>query len=62
MKNANKYSRQEVDILLECLDDEGKEYLSEKLLPSLMSMLIYGIAIGLSIGLVLIPIVKMIVK
>ena len=62
MKNANKYSRQEVDILLECLDDEGKEYLSEKLLPSLMSMLIYGIAIGLSIGLVLIPIVKMIVN
>ena len=62
MKDANKYSRQEVDTLLECLGDEGKQYLSEKLLPSRMWILMYGISIGLSIGLVIIPIVQMIVK
>ena len=46
-----KLTRKNLDSFLESLDDDSKQYLSEKLLPSRIWLLAYGVAIGLSLGL-----------
>lgn len=53
MKHIKKYNQEEMETLLECLDEESRQYLAGKLLPSRIWLLIYGIGIGLSLGLVL---------
>lgn len=46
-----KLTQKGIDAFVEHLDDDLKQYLTEKLLPSRIWLLAYGVAIGLSLGL-----------